>query len=81
MHLTYKAHGKTVTEALPSQAAVRKTEQEIAELRNYQQLGHDRVDVSEQLPVLGPRLGPLLLTVINRTHFAQSAYAWGWISL
>jgi hypothetical protein len=40
MRLTYKSRGKTVTEALPTPAAVRKAEQEIAEFRNDQQLGH-----------------------------------------
>jgi hypothetical protein len=29
-----------VTEALPTPAAVRKAEQEIAEFRNYQKFGH-----------------------------------------
>ena len=32
--LAYKWHGKTVTQALPNAAAVRKAEQEIAEFRN-----------------------------------------------
>ena len=48
-HLTYKWRGKTVTEALPSPAAVRKAEQEIAEFRNYRQLSRELVDVSEQV--------------------------------
>jgi hypothetical protein len=54
MRLTYKLHGKTVTEALPTAAAVRKAEQEIAEFRNYQQLGHELVEVSEQICRLRP---------------------------
>jgi hypothetical protein len=54
MRLTYKSHGKTVTEALPTPAAVRKAEQEIAEFRNYQKLGHDLVEVSEQICRLRP---------------------------
>jgi hypothetical protein len=54
MRLTYKTHGKTVTEALPTPAAVRKAEQEIAEFRNYQQLGHELVEVSEQICRLRP---------------------------
>jgi len=49
MRLTYKWRGKTVTEALPSPAAVRKAEQEIAEFRNYQQLSRELVNVSEQV--------------------------------
>jgi hypothetical protein len=54
MRLTYKTQGKTVTEALPTPAAVRKAEQEIAEFRNYQQLGHELVEVSEQICRLRP---------------------------
>jgi len=34
LRLTYKVEGKTVSEALPTPAAVRKAEQEIAEFRN-----------------------------------------------
>ncbi len=54
MRLTYKWHGKTVTEALPSPAAVRKAEQEISEFRDYQQLSRELVDVSEQVCRLRP---------------------------
>jgi hypothetical protein len=54
MRLTYKARGKTITEALPTPAAVRKAEQEIAEFRNYQQLNHELVEVSEQICRLRP---------------------------
>jgi len=54
MRLTYKVDGKTVTEALPTTAAVRKAEQEIAEFRNYQRLGHELVEVSEQICRLRP---------------------------
>jgi hypothetical protein len=54
LRLTYKSHGKTVTEALPTPAAVRKAEQEIAEFRNYQKLGHELVAVSEQICRLRP---------------------------
>ena len=54
LRLTYKWRGKTFTEALPTPAAVRKTEQEIAEFRNYQQLSRDLVDVSEQVCRLRP---------------------------
>lgn len=62
LRLTYKRRGKTVTEALPTPAAVRKAEQEIAEFRHYQQLGRELVDVSEQIcrlrPVQEPPLAP-----------------------
>jgi hypothetical protein len=54
LRLTYKSGGKTVTEALPTPAAVRKTEQEIAEFRSYQKLGHELVEVSEQICRLRP---------------------------
>lgn len=54
MRLTYKRDGKTVTEALPTPAAVRKAEQEIAEFRHYQQLSRELVDVSEQVCRLRP---------------------------
>lgn len=54
LRLTYKWRGKTVTEALPSPAAVRKAEQEIAEFRNYQQLSRELVEVSERVCRLRP---------------------------
>jgi len=54
MRLTYKVRGKTVTEALSSPAAVRKAEQEIAEFRRFQQLGHELVEVNEQICRLRP---------------------------
>jgi hypothetical protein len=54
MRLTYKRRGKTVTEALPTAAAVRKAEQETAEFRNYRQLGRELVEVSEQICRLRP---------------------------
>ena len=54
LRLTYKWHGKTVTQALPNPAAVRKAEQEIAEFRNYQQLSRELVEVSEQVCRLRP---------------------------
>lgn len=49
MRLTYKRRGKTITEALPTPAAVRKAEQEVAEFRNYQRLARELVEVSEQI--------------------------------
>lgn len=54
LRLTYKWHGKTVTEALPTPAAVRKAEQEIAEFRSYQQLSRELVEVSERVCRLRP---------------------------
>lgn len=49
LRITYKLHGKTVTEALPSSAAVRKAEQEIAEFRRFQKLSEELVEVSGQI--------------------------------
>jgi hypothetical protein len=54
LRLTYKWHGKTVTEALSTPAAVRKAEQEIAEFRAYQRLGRELVEVSEKICRLRP---------------------------
>lgn len=54
LRLTYKWHGKTVTEALPTSAAVRKVEREIAEFREYQRLGRELVEVNEQICRLRP---------------------------
>jgi hypothetical protein len=52
--LTYKWHGKTVTEALPTPALVRKAEREIAEFRDYQRLGRELVEVNEKICRLRP---------------------------
>jgi hypothetical protein len=49
LRITYKHHGKTVTEALPNNAAVRKAEQEIAEFRRFQKLSEELVEVSGQV--------------------------------
>jgi hypothetical protein len=54
LRLTYKWHGKTVTEALPTPAAVRKAEREVAEFRGYQQLGRELVEVNEKICRLRP---------------------------
>lgn len=54
LRLTYKYQGKTVTEALPTPAAVRKAEREIAEFREYQRLGRELVAVSEKICRLRP---------------------------
>ena len=54
LRLTYKAEGKTISEALPSPAAVRKAEREIAEFRKYQQLARDFVGVNEKICRLRP---------------------------
>jgi hypothetical protein len=43
-----------VTEALPTGAAVRKAEREIAAFRRFQQLSEELVEVSEQICRLRP---------------------------
>ena len=60
LRLTYKWHGKTVTEALPTPAAVRKAEREIAEFRDYQRLGRELVEVNEKICRLRPAEEPAL---------------------
>jgi hypothetical protein len=52
--LTYKVHGKTVTQSLPTPAAVRKAEREIAEFRNLQALHKEFVAVNAQVCQLRP---------------------------
>ena len=52
--LTQKIEGKTVTQNLPSQAAVRKAEREIAEFRKFQSLTGDLVEVSRKICRLRP---------------------------
>jgi hypothetical protein len=54
LRLTYKAQGKTISEALPTPVAVRKAEAEIAEFRKFQQLSHAFVQVNEQICRLRP---------------------------
>ena len=54
MRLTHKVRGKTVTEALSTPAAVRKAEQEIAEVRHYRELSHELVEVGERVCRLRP---------------------------
>lgn len=54
LRLTYKAQGKTISEALPTPAAVRKAEQEIAEFRKYQELTRTFVEVNEKICRLRP---------------------------
>jgi len=54
LRLTYKWHGKTVTQALPTPAAVHKAERDIAEFREYQRLGRELLEVNEQICRLRP---------------------------
>ena len=52
--LTYKVDGKTVTESLPSPAALAKAEREVAEFHNYRQLSQQFVEVNTQICELRP---------------------------
>ena len=52
--LTYKVEKKTVTESLPSPAAVAKAKCEVEEFRKYQQLSQQFVDVNTQICHLRP---------------------------
>lgn len=52
--LTQKVDGKTATQNLPSPAAVRKAESEIAEFRNFQTLTGELVDVNRKICRLRP---------------------------
>lgn len=54
LRLTYKVQGKTISEALPTPAAVRKAEQEIAEFRKDQELSRTFVEINEQICRLRP---------------------------
>src|SRR5664279_5857368 len=47
--LTQKIEGKTVTQGLPSLAAIRKAEREIAEYRKFQHLTDDLVGVNRKI--------------------------------
>jgi hypothetical protein len=54
LRLTYKVQGKTISEALPTPAAVRKAEHEIAEFRKYQELSCAFVEINEKICRLRP---------------------------
>jgi hypothetical protein len=54
LRLTYKVRGKTISEALPTPASVRKVEQEIAEFRKFQELSRAFLEVNEQICRLRP---------------------------
>jgi hypothetical protein len=52
--LTQKVDGKTVTQNLPSPAAIRKAEGEVAEFRKFQTLTGELVDVNRKICRLRP---------------------------
>ena len=47
--LTYKVQGRTVTEALPTPAALKKSEREISEFRHFEQLIREFIDVNAKI--------------------------------
>jgi hypothetical protein len=52
--LTYKLEGKTITEALPSPAALGKAKREVAEFRKFQQLSQRFVESNTRICRLRP---------------------------
>jgi hypothetical protein len=54
LRLTYKVEGKSVSESLPSSAAMRKAEREVAEFRKYQQLSREFVEANAEICRLRP---------------------------
>jgi hypothetical protein len=54
LRLTYKVQGKTISEALPTPASVRKAEREIAEFRKFQELSRSFLEVNERICRLRP---------------------------
>lgn len=54
LRLTYKVHSKTISEALPTPASVRKAEREISEFRKFQELSRSFLDVNEKICRLRP---------------------------
>ncbi len=49
LRLTYKVGGKTVSESLPSPAAIHKAESEVAEFRKFQQLSREFVETNAEI--------------------------------
>ena len=52
--LTYKVEGKTISESLPTPAAIRKAEREVAEFRKFQELSREFVETNTALCRLRP---------------------------
>jgi len=49
LRMTYKINGKTYSESLPSQEAVRKAQSEIAEFRKFQRLSRDFIRINAMI--------------------------------
>lgn len=54
--LTYKLQGKTISESLPTPAALRKAEHEVAEFRKFQALSQEFVTTNAEICRLRPTL-------------------------
>jgi hypothetical protein len=54
LRLTYKVGGKSVSESLPTPAAIHKAEREVAEFRKFQQLSREFVDTNTEICRLRP---------------------------
>ena len=52
--LTYKVEGKTLSESLPTPAAIRKAEREVAEFRKFQELSREFVETNTAICRLRP---------------------------
>jgi hypothetical protein len=52
--LTYKVDGKTVSESLPTPAAIHKAEREVAEFREFQELSRQFVETNTAICRLRP---------------------------
>src|SRR6266566_5220482 len=52
--LTYKEQGKTITESLPTPAAQKKAEREIAEFRRFEQLVREFIEVNAKICHIRP---------------------------
>ncbi len=52
--LTYKVEGKTLSESLPTPAAIRKAEREVAEFRHFQELSREFVETNTAICRLRP---------------------------
>lgn len=54
LRLTYKVGGKSVSESLPTPAAIHKAEREVAEFRKFQQLSREFVETNAAICRLRP---------------------------
>ena len=52
--LTYKVDGKTISEALPTPAAIQKAEREVEEFRKFQQLSREFLGTNTEICRLRP---------------------------